>query len=96
MPGQARINDIGSGHSSWPPTPIQDGASSVFINKRKAAREADPVVSHGSPSPSPVHARAIQGHSTNVTIEGKGSARMGDSINCGGMIITASDNVFVN
>ena len=94
MPAQSRLGDTGSGHGSFPPTNVIAGSPNVFVNGRPAARLGDPLASHGSPSPSPPHSRAIAAGSGSVFINGKPAARIGDAINCGGNLISGSGNVF--
>jgi len=94
MPPQARLGDPGSGHGSFPATPITAGSGNVFVNGKPAARLGDSLAPHGSPSPSPSHGRAIAVGSSTVFINGKPAARMGDAINCGGAVAAGSGNVF--
>jgi uncharacterized Zn-binding protein involved in type VI secretion len=94
MPPQSRIGDIGSGHSSFPPTPVIAGSPNVFVNGRPAARLGDALAPHGSPSPSTPHGRSIAGGSGTVFINGRPASRIGDPIDCGGSLVTGSPNVF--
>ncbi|SHO58929.1 PAAR motif protein [Vibrio quintilis] len=48
-----------------------------------------PQVPHG------VHGRAINAGSSNVSINGKPAARVGDAINCGGSVAAGSGDVFI-
>ena len=94
MPPQARLGDIGSGHGSFPSTPICSGSPNVNVNGRPAARVSDCLVAHGSPSPSPPHGRSIAAGSSTVFINGLAAARIGDPIDCGGSVATGSGDVF--
>lgn len=96
MPGQARKDDTGSGHATWPPTKVTNGSKNVFVNNQPAARTDDPLTGHSSPSPNPFHPRKISGGSGNVFINTKPAARMGDAVSCGGLLVNCSDNVITN
>lgn len=96
MPGQVFLGHMGSGHSSFYPTPTTSCASTVFCNGIGCCRQGDSLAPHNSPSPSPFHPRSISMGSGNVMIEGKPSARWGDAISCGGFMIQCSDNVVIN
>lgn len=96
MPGQVLLGHMASGHASWPPTPTTSCASTVTGNTIGCCRQGDSVAPHGSPSPSPVHSRAISMGSRNVFIERKPAARFGDAVNCGGFLVQCSDNIVIN
>lgn len=88
MPGAARLNDANSGGSNI----VSAVASTVFINGLPAALLGSvnschpPGGNHSSPS--------IVTASSTVVVEGRGLARLGDSLSCGHSIVQASTNVF--
>lgn len=86
----SRIGDIGSGHSSFPPTAVISGSSNVIIEDIPSARKGDALAPHGSPSPSPPHGRSIAKGSTTVIINDLDAARIGDPIACGGLLVTGA------
>ena len=90
----ARLTDMGSGHGSYPPTPIMSASPNVLINGRAAARMGDALVPHTKPKRSP-HPRSIAAGSATVTINGQPAARVGDPIDCGGVIMKGSPNVLI-
>lgn len=92
MPAVARLGDIGSGHASFPETKIIESAVRSFTNNRPRARLGDALEPHGSPSPSPSHNRAIAEGSPNTFTENKPQTYVGHKVNCGGIIVTGSEN----
>lgn len=94
MNPSARLGDIGSGHASFPPTPIIAASGDTSVNSLPSARILDPLAPHGSPSPSPPHGRVIAVGSTSVSINSRAAARITDPISCGGLIVTGSGNTF--
>ena len=92
MPCIARMGDIGSGHGSFPDTPIISGSNNAFTNGKPIARQGDPLEPHGSPTPSPPHSRSVASGSANIFINGKPMARIGDPVDCGGLIVQGSGN----
>ena len=97
MPGAARVGDIGSAHGCFVPTPIISASNGVFINGQPAARQGDALAPHGGGCSGKhgSHPRTIAGGSTGVWIDGKPAARLGDAIDCGGVIISASNDVII-
>lgn len=89
----SRLTDIGSGHSSYPPTNLIEASSNVIIEDLPAARKGDALEPHGSPSPSPVHSRAVAKGSSTVIVNDRDAARIGDPINCGGLLVTGASTV---
>lgn len=98
MPKAARKTDIGSEHSChFPDTPAIEGSPNVWINGLEALRVQDHFESHGcSTCPAPAHPRALADGSPNVYINGQKAGRLHDPIDCGGAVITGSENVFIN
>lgn len=94
MPKAARLKDMGGPHGCYPPSPIISASSNVFINGQPAARLGDSVAPHDCRN-CPSHPRTIASGSASVFINGRPAARAGDAINCGGVIISGSDNVII-
>lgn len=106
MPGIARGGDTcTTGHISCDlETTLDENSASpdVYVDNRRVERLGDPTVSHLYPedptdssgeSCSP-HIAPISSASENIFVNGKGVARLGDSVDDGGQIIEASPNVF--
>lgn len=92
MPAIARVTDIGSGHGSFPDTPIITGSSRSFSNNLPRARKGDQLQEHASPDPAPTHTRVIAEGSNNVFTENLPQAVIGNKISCGGIIVKGSNN----
>ncbi|KEA61751.1 Uropathogenic specific protein [Marinobacterium lacunae] len=86
MGNAAKVGDIGTDHSGFPPTPITSGSPSVNIDGIPAARQGDPLAPHSKPKHAP-HGRSIVGGSGTVSIDGKSAARSGDAVSCGGVVV---------
>ncbi len=88
----SRLGDYGSAHGSFPPTVVITCSPNVIVNNRGVARKGDHLQPHGSPSPSPPHARPICGCSSTVIVNSRGVVRIGDAICCGGFLVQGSPN----
>lgn len=86
MGNAARLNDIGTGHDGYPPTPIIAASPTIVIDGKPAARVGDPLEPHDKPN-SPKHGRAIVAGSGTVFFDGKPAARSGDAVDCGGVLV---------
>lgn len=96
MPSAARVNDITSGHTTYPPQTIIVGSPNVTCNNIPLARVNDMVSIHvNMVLPFDAHASVISVGSSKVTCNNIPVARVGDSIACGGVIILGSNNVDV-
>lgn len=93
MPPLSRVGDVSTGHSSFPPNPIASGSPNVMVNSIACARMGDPMIPHGSPSPSPPHPGTIASGSGTVSVNSQSAARIGDPIDCGQVIAVGSGNV---
>lgn len=94
MPPLTRVGpDNSTGHGSFPPNPVASGSQNVLTNNLSTARMGDPMVPHGSPSPSPPHGGNIGSGSGKVYINNMPAARIGDAITCGQAIAQGSGNV---
>jgi len=91
----SRITDIGSGHGSFIPTPAIQGSNNVFAGGLPVFREGDSLAPHPSVTPSPPHPRKANKGSSTVITNGKGTMRIGDSIDCGGFMMTGYPTVIV-
>ncbi|WP_426447696.1 DUF3289 family protein [Siccibacter colletis] len=98
MAEAARKDDIASGHGCFPDTAITEGSPNVFINGQPAARVGDAVAPHGCTCGSGcgMHARVIAEGASSVFINGKPAVAVGHGINCGGVVISGSSNVFID
>lgn len=88
----ARLNDTCGGHHGFHPTKIISGSSNVIANNLPVARQGDEVLKHKRPN-SPYHNRHISGCSTVTIVNSRGVARIGDAIDCGGLVVQGSGNV---
>ena len=82
----ARLNDTCSGHHGFHPTKIISGSSNVIANNLPVARQGDEVLKHKRPN-SPYHNRYISGCSTTTIVNSRGVARIGDAVDCGGLVV---------
>ena len=92
----ARIGDLSTGHSCYPPRPAGFGSLDTFINLRSAHRKGDGWKDHCCGEE--CHGgETVQGSST-VFVNGKPLARVADQIRCDDQsrenIMTGSANVF--
>jgi len=94
-PPVSRVGDIALGHGSFPPTPVIAGSSNVFACGPAVHRKGDGILLHGSPSPSPPHGRSAAAGSGTVFTNSKPTVRIGDSVDCGGMLATGCGTVLV-
>lgn len=95
MPPVSRVGDIALGHGSFPPTPATAGSGDVFAGGPPVHRKGDAILLHPSPSPSPPHPRSASSGSTTVFTNSLGTARIGDSVDCGGMLVQGLATVIV-
>ena len=86
MPKAVRQGDTGTDHAGFPPTPIIEGSSNVFIDGLPAARVGDSLMPHAKPN-HPPHPRSISSGSSTVFINGKPAAITGGDVSCGGVTI---------
>ena len=98
MAEAARKDDIASGHGCFPDTSITEGSPNVFINGQPAARVGDAAAPHGCTCGNGcgTHARVIAEGASSVFINGKPAVAVGHGINCGGVVISGSSNVFID
>lgn len=83
---QAPSNPTPSNPARTMPSAVVDGAHSVTIGGRPAARQGDNT---GSGAP-------LAGGSANVIINGRPAATVGSQTECGGTILSGSSSVFIN
>ena len=90
MPGICRNNvDLaGVCNYGYPPTNANSGSPKVYVNNNQLHRVGDTVVPHGCGT------RVSTGGSSTVFCNGQSVTRLGDPVNDGAVIITASDNVY--
>lgn len=96
MPPIARLTDIGSAHASFPDTDAIEGSGDTDVNSLPAHCVGHAIRPHGSPSPSPVHSRALATGSGDTDVNSKPLGHIGSAVNCGGLIVTGSGDSFVN
>ena len=90
----AKLGDVESGHSCFPPTKLIVGSNNVMTNKRPAARVGDAFIPHWCPNAG-CHSPMVAKGSSKVIINGRPAARLGDRDSCGGVIMTGSSNVLI-
>ena len=95
MPPASRVFDIALGHDSFPPTPVSAGSPDVKTESLPQARKDDPCLPHDSYSPSPSHDRTISAGSSTVKVNSKPASRLGDAIDCGGLLCSGAGTVII-
>lgn len=88
----ARYKDLCSGHYCYPPRPNNQASTDVFVNKRGAHRVTDNWAPHCCGT---CHGGQTASGSNTVFINSKSAARVTDPVNCGSVIMTGSENVFI-
>jgi len=92
----AAIGDITTGHSSFPPTNICQGAQSIVVEGKSPARIGDAAVPHTSTSnPHPTHGLVVAQGSNSVIYENKPVARIGDSMSCSDVIAMGRQTIII-
>ena len=92
MAAAAFIGCFCTGHGCWPPRPGVTFSTDVKINGLGAHRLLDIWLVHCCPSDG-CHPSLVKSGASNVYINGRPAARMGDSIACGSLIAMGSPNV---
>lgn len=88
----ARLADLCTGHSCFPPRPNIQGSENVFVNSRPHHRLGDAWAVHCC---GPIcHASVTCSGSSSVFINSIPAARVGDMVCCTSAIMTGSFNVF--
>jgi uncharacterized Zn-binding protein involved in type VI secretion len=88
----ARLGDMQSGHGPFPPTPCTIASPNVFANFIPVARQADPWAIHClGPA---CHVPMVAVGAPTVFTNNKGTARLGDAMACGGVVVSGSANIF--
>ena len=82
-----------SGHGCFPPRPNSQGSPNVFVNGIAVHRQGDAWEAHGCGVCIP-HGGSMASASGTVFANGKGIARIGDSVDCGSVASEGSSNVF--
>lgn len=92
----AAIGDSTTGHSSWPPTNICQGAQTIIVQGRSPARIGDAAVPHTSTRrPHPTHSLFVAQGSSSVIYEGMPVARIGDAMTCSDIIATGRPTIII-
>lgn len=93
MPAATRLGDECTGHGCWPPRPNDEASPNVFYNGIPAHRKGDHWPTHCC-GPACHDSNCAEG-SSNVFVNGKEAARIGDPVACGSAIAQGSPNVFI-
>lgn len=91
MPAVARLHDICTGHTCWPPRPNDQGSPNVFCNGLPVHRVGDHWMVHCCTD---CHDSVLAAGSATVFVNGKPLGRVGDPVACGSRVATGSPNVF--
>lgn len=94
MPGAARINDLCSGHGSWPPRMATQGSNDVYVNNRKQHRQSDSWAVHCKPGGS-CHSSYLLAGSPTSYANNLQKGRIGDFVACGSVVMTGSTDTRV-
>ena len=94
MPSVTRKGDLSSGHDNHPPTSLNTGSASVFINSLPCGRKGDSYLSHTDGVDT--HVGSISSGSSTVFVNKLPIARVGDSISCSDTVAQGSPNVNAN
>lgn len=87
-----RLNDMCTGHDCFPPRPVIQASTNVFINGRGANRLGDMLAVHCCMI-SCHEGHSVQGSPT-VNVNSKPLVRVQDAIDCGSYMMTGSLDVF--
>jgi len=91
MPGVAKQGDMSSGHGGFPPRTGISSVSDVFINGSPVHVHGDVFAVHSDGNSAHGGTAIASGH---IFCHGKPVLRIGDPISCGGVVTSASGNVF--
>lgn len=95
-PVALNVKSIGSAHESYPDTNAIEGSGDTTVNSLEVHCESHALASHGSPSPSGAHPRALAQGSPDTYINSLQAGRIGDPVDCGGLIVTGSSDTIIN
>jgi len=87
----ARLNDLCTGHSCFPPRPNVQGSPTVFVNGRNWHRVGDLWGSHCCGLS--CHGSVLVKGSSTVFVNGIPAGRITDPVACGSVVMTGSHNV---
>jgi len=96
MPAASRMGDISTGHNCFPPTAIiTTPVTKTYLNGLLAAVVDAELLKHkcGRSFHFSTRNRKISSGSSNIFIEGKAAARIGDEIECGDNLGQGSSNI---
>ncbi|MBQ7609120.1 MAG: PAAR domain-containing protein [Desulfovibrionaceae bacterium] len=93
MPSVTHINNKNTGHDACPGVPLIGGSSSVFVNGIQVGRIGDPYAMHGCEDHS-AHTPHLAAGSSTVFADGVPVGRVGDAVDCGGVAIQGSPDVY--
>lgn len=92
MSAIAKDGAICTGHGCWPPRQNLTASSNVFANGLGIIRLGDTWQVHCCDKS--CHLGAVSAGASNVYINGRPAARIGDPISCGSLIASGSSNVW--
>lgn len=90
----ARVGDMHSGHSCFPPTNAINGSPNVKINGMQAMKVGGQYQQHCCPKKG-CHPVVQSSGSGTVMINGVPASRLGDMTGCGAVTISGSGNVLI-
>ncbi len=85
--------DICTGHDACPSRKAVEGSPDVFIDGHPVVRLGDLWASHGCPAHAPHQGRVMQA-SDEVTVNDLPVVRVGDPLDCGGVVKTGSEALY--
>lgn len=94
MPAIVRLNDLGKGHSCWPPVDNNQASLNVFVNLKGVHRVGDTQLEHCCGDS--CHIGVQTTGSPNVFVNSKAVARIGDLFSCTDHNAVGSPNTFAN
>ena len=92
MPAIVRLNDMSTGCCA-PPRANSQGASKTLTDGKPTHCQGHAWMPHACPNSPPHGANTVNG-SPKTIVEGRGVARVGDSISCGSSCATGSPKSF--
>lgn len=90
MPKAARMGDMCSGHTCWPPRPSVGGSPNFFVDGIPVLRVGDPWAAHTCPAIPETHASVQASGSSKFFVNGLPVARIGDAVACGSSVASGS------
>lgn len=96
MPGAARLGDVCTGHGDcFKSRKNIQGSPDVFVDNLPCHRVSDHWDIHGS-NDCGFHGGVLATGSNTVFTNNLPQGRIGDAVNCGSIVATGSDSVFID